>query len=620
MSQARKRSSSSPTVPGTLKTNLRPGSRPQSPLASPVASPRSSPISSPGPKTDSTVPPDGDFVIDPDSESSPRPRPRKDHCPCGISSGGESWIIPCSTCKQIWHNACAGLKGTFTKPVLASLAKSWQCPWCFICPFSRPSSHVTEKGIKELKEKLLTADTIQKITESVSSVFTEAIQDTFQTQGIQDQLNELSTQIKEFCGSQKSAHPTQVMEFQFEEPASLEIDCKEQPICDTKTDYLDNNLAENIKTLLKDAKDGGLFKNKNGRSTLSYGEKYKYAGSSSEPQSPEIPPAIKELIGKITNDFNLKDCESPNSVLINFFPAKVNPQSPKSTLPKHADDEIEIEPDSKIFTYSMGGPRMVTFSSIHSEETNSHEAISNSLYVMTRKSQAWYKHEILDAESCQERFSITLRRVNANNKRSTLLIGDSNSKEIKFGSGPGTVGERYPGRRVKASKINNIDPSMCVDYANIVIACGTNDLRPTSIKGDTQKYLTDLLATLTNKIEQISLLTNAKIFIVPVPPTRDPKMNTIIRNFNNMVMKSCLHDKFGCWFPGLYDFLDKSGLLHVDMARGGDPIHFGSKGISKFVRVLKEIIYERERTENHSSRVNTQQNGRHKHSGSQRPP
>ena len=553
---------------------------------------------------------------------------KKNQCPCGVSSGGESWIIPCFTCKQTWHNSCAGLKASFTKPVLSSLAKSWQCPWCFICPFQRPKNHLSDKNVKELGERILCADVIQKISESVSNEISKTIEThaKVDVDGLKSQLDTLSQSLKDFCGSQEGWNPRLRAEDCLpdidmnHEPMSVTEECKEKPVCESKENYLVGEEMEGIKQLLTQAKESKLFKTKNGRSTLSFGEHYKYSGSSDKPHSKEFPPSIQQLINKVASDHGLEENEAPNSVLINYFPEKVNARSPKSSLPKHSDDEIEIEADSKIFTYSVGGPRTITFSGIHTGETVIHEATSNSLYTMSRKSQAWFKHEIVDAETCQERFSITLRRINANNKRSILLMGDSNSKAIKFGSGAGTVGEKYPGKRIKAAKIDEIDPRECVGFANIVLACGTNDLRPSSVIGEPKRYISGLVDSLRHKVEQIHLLTHAKIFIMPVPPTRDPKMNQFVQNFNTLVEKSDISTRFDAWMPGLYSFLDKSGLLNVDLTRGGDSIHFGSRGISKYVSLLKEVVYQRERAEFQSEKGRNQQGNRQPYSGSQEPP
>ena len=55
-------------------------------------------------------------------------------------------------------------------------------------------------------------------------------------------------------------------------------------------------------------------------------------------------------------------------------------------------------------------------------------------------------------------------------------MGDSNAKDITFGSGHGRLGEEYLGKHVKAARIKDIDPSHWTDYAIIVLVCSTNDL------------------------------------------------------------------------------------------------------------------------------------------------
>ena len=547
---------------------------------------------------------------------------KKSQCPCGQSSGGQSWYIPCLTCKQVWHNSCAGLKADFPKHVVDSLSKTWQCPWCFCCPFQRPQKHVSAKNDKELREKILTADIIQQITQSVAEVITQSTAPpTFDISGIQSQLDTLSQNIQDLRES--TYQPPDVkpdyapVEHTNVEPATLKVDCDEKPVSDNKTDYLTETQEENIKGFLKQVKESKLFKNKNGRSTISYGEHYTYSGSSQKPTSTEIPPAIKEVITKIAEDYNLIENQIPNSVLINHFPQKLNARGTKSSLPKHSDDEMEIEPDSSIFTYSVGGPRNIIFSGTFSDETEVHEAKPNSLYVMSRKSQSWYKHEILDIEACEERFSITMRHVNNNNRRSMLIIGDSNTKEIKFGAGVGNMGEKYPGKRTKAAKVHQIDPRECIGYSNVIISCGTNDLRPSEITGHPNTYIRNLVNTLRSKVEQINLLTQTKIFVMPVPPSRDPQMNKNIVAYNNYVSQSDLRARFDIWIPGLYSFLDRSGLLNSNLTRGGDAIHFGTSGICMFVRIIKDAIYQRERGESRGPWLHDTKNPT---SGSRKPP
>ena len=63
---------------------------------------------------------------------------------------------------------------------------------------------------------------------------------------------------------------------------------------------------------------------------------------------------------------------------------------------------------------------------------------------MTRTSQAYYSHRI-DAENCDDvRYSLTFRHINKQFTQSTIIIGDSNTSNFKFGEGTGTFGAILP--------------------------------------------------------------------------------------------------------------------------------------------------------------------------------
>ena len=98
-----------------------------------------------------------------------------------------------------------------------------------------------------------------------------------------------------------------------------------------------------------------------------------------------------------------------------------------------------------------------------------------SLYVMSRQSQALWSHGIEKHDDFQgKRYSITLRIVGNRFRRSTIVIGDSNTRHLKFGEGKGTFGFNMPGESVYAPLIEHINPSLCAGYSNIVIQCGVN--------------------------------------------------------------------------------------------------------------------------------------------------
>ena len=523
----------------------------------------------------------------------------KKQCPCAQSSGGESWLIPCSTCGQCWHNDCAGMKcQLFTKQVLNSLAKQWQCPWCYVCPIPRPGTHKSAKDGHILLSEAMNTSLIVNVAEKVAESIKSSIQPEYEqtVSSIQAQLKCLTDEISEFKNTTTAPNQHPLDPFTLPLPYeqhTISSECDEKPMYDDRLDYLSENDTSEILTHLRTCQDQELFKSKNGRSTLSYGVEYSYNGSKNKPSSEEIPTCFKKLIEKVAADYELPDNMLPNSVLVNHYPAKTCTKDPSSSLPKHSDDEIEIQPGSSIYTYSVGASRAIIFSAKFSEEAETHVVSHNSLYTMSRASQAWYTHRIMDVEKCDERFSVTLRTINPKCVRSVILIGDSNTKPILFGSGKGTVGESYPGRRVKAARIKDINPSNCCEYANVVIACGTNDLRTDSVdKTKPDAYIKQLVTSLREKVEDIKLLNpSSNIILMPVLPSRDPKMNEHICKFNGEVYSSEFRRRLQITMPPLYSFLDRKSMLALNLTRDSDSIHLGSKGICMFVRIIKEAIF-----------------------------
>ena len=222
---------------------------------------------------------------------------------------------------------------------------------------------------------------------------------------------------------------------------------------------------------------------------------------------------------------------------------------------------------------------------------------------MTRSSQAWYKHCIpaIQEAECAERFSITFRTIDANHKRSTIIVGDSNTNDIAFGEGTGKLGAKYPGQRIKAAKIEHIDPAKCIGYQNIIITCGTNNLRCEYINNESDIRRTAV--ELCNKLTVLKqICPRAKIFVMPVLPSRIHAMNKNIGLFNILVDEMLAKQFPDIWFKGLYEFLDRQNLLDVNLARNGDSIHLGPKGLAKYVSILKRCIFQREKIEQYSSK------------------
>ena len=177
-----------------------------------------------------------------------------------------------------------------------------------------------------------------------------------------------------------------------------------------------------------------------------------------------------------------------------------------------------------------------------------------------------------------------------------IVLGDSNTKNINFGKGSGRVGESYPGKRVKAAKVNEIEVNECVGYSNIFLCCGTNNMRQEYIRCDAD--IQNTVDELKCKLEIITqLCPRSKVFVSPVLPTRLPQMNRNIIRYNQQV-NSMIQQYFpDTWFASVYSFCDNQGLLSYKLTRNGDAIHLGPRGIAKFVSHIKYCVFSREANE-----------------------
>ena len=451
-----------------------------------------------------------------------------------------------------------------------------------------------------LLEKTLSSSLFQRLSDTVAETIQKSLP-TIDLSSLEACLDTMNKDIQEFKEQVPTAPQTQPPWHSLipEDPPALTtkkmMDCPEQPYELYKDEFLTSDEVGSVADLLGFLKDGGDFVNENGHSVRLYGEPYSYTGSRSSEPDP-IPQELESIINKLSEELALE--ERPNSVLINYYPATSKSIPCDSHLAMHSDDESTILASSKIITLSIGASRRVVFQPKHSgQESVELDVKHNSLYVMTKSSQNWYRHGIPSPaadQDVEERFSVTFRCLSKQFKRSILLMGDSNTKEVNFGSGTGKVGESFPGKRVKASRVKNIDPHQCIGYSNVFLMCGTNDLRCENVKmeSDVHKVVDELRHKLSD-IKQ--LCPKTKIFVVPVMPSRIPRMNSNITMYNELVdqmLFSCFND---IWFQGIYSFLDEQGMLSLKVARPNDKIHLGSRGIAKLVTYMKSCVFKREK-------------------------
>ncbi|KAL5250213.1 hypothetical protein ACHWQZ_G016068 [Mnemiopsis leidyi] len=259
------------------------------------------------------------------------------------------------------------------------------------------------------------------------------------------------------------------------------------PYSEIKPDFIDSTVSSGLLQFLES--QSSAFRSESGHAVLSFGAPYSYNGSKSLSKSGGHPPAIPEPLKSLIDDINriqtsIYHSEHPeqshsahvpliNSCLVNRY------DGPCSFLPLHSDNEVTIDPDSSIFTLSLGALCKVKFIEQASERVTELDCPSGSLYHMTRKSQDFFRH-CIDQGSIAEgtRYSLTFRSVSWTNRNSTCVVGDSNTGLLRFGDNSrSSFGKLMPGRKFWAPRIENIDPQKCAAYNNVVVLCGINDVR-----------------------------------------------------------------------------------------------------------------------------------------------
>ena len=204
-----------------------------------------------------------------------------------------------------------------------------------------------------------------------------------------------------------------------------------------------------------------------------------YSYSKTTHKACDPPQIIADVISKINLKYPSKQV---NSCLVTRY------LDGNQSCPLHSDDEDEIDPNSNIYTISIGCQRKMFFvdKANPNEASEIIELPEGSMLVFSRVSQDVWKHSIppqFDAHST--RHSLTFRYVAPGFVNSTVICGDSNTKFLNFGDSKDSFGKWMPGRRIECFKIDQIPaPRDIGPYKNIVLNVGINDIKhadPTSI-------------------------------------------------------------------------------------------------------------------------------------------
>ena len=480
-----------------------------------------------------------------------------------------------------------------------------------MCPFQPPKSHRSRKNKDSLSATVIADNVMTQLKESIKESLpnlaswehelrrlsqnvdrmTTGSQSRVDMSSIEDQLGNLKEGIAEIKGNTQHnpqtavarSHPTGPVSPLKDTPSPIKHKCT--PIEYISEDYLDKSAAD---LLLQELEKESLIQ-EGGRQVASYGEYYKYMGSKSKPKP--FPKYIKDLMDQLNKDhtggkYVLNQC------LLNKY------EGGTSTLPEHSDNELSLNPESSIFTVSVGATRNIILRDTDSGNVTTHPATHGSLYSMTRQSQNFIKHRIDAEPESREgvRYSLTFRCVHWKYFNSTLAAGDSNLQPIKFGEGKGKVGASTPGKVTWSAHIGDLSPTDFMSYGNAVLMVGTNDLKKDTVKDIHD--IRELYKLYKSKIINIQKLNpKCKVFICPVLPCKHPSVNHKIRLFNQFLFNDLVQTSFGVTVVGGFgQFLARghTWTLSENLARPDHTgLHVNEAGTRLLVRLVKASMYSR---------------------------
>ena len=566
----------------------------------------------------------------------PGPSKSRVKCPCGKSDKQSSYVI-CAKCKQQWHQKCCNLIGLDSAAI--KKLEVWQCPRCYTCPLlcRQPASLFAEMStMKEQMKKLLDKNThrencqnlnaeISALKEQVSELVAvskenevkvnlsptldEAIQNVCKLSpevvtNIESNLSNLTKQVTSLqthiqtsaaassrcsttCSSnQTERHPNAAFSPNTRSPRLREIKTPCEPYikyaAGAVSPLLKNSLTQHINDMEAEFKPVG----EGSREVLYYGEHaYNYTGHKHEKR--EMPDVIKSLLQEASSCLPEDSKLNINSCLVTKY------NSGENHIPLHRDDEPVIDPESEILTVSLGANRMMTFENNDKSTTKELLLEDSSVLITSRFAQDFWKHGILPDKSQGQRVSFTFRKIAPYYLNSTIILGDSNTAKLNFGTGSGTLGAWVPGKRIKVGHIEALPEATDIGpFRNIVIHTGINSIN-TNYHRKSDAYLIHFLETKCREI--LSVYPKSKIHISMLLPTRLGSLNHQVDLFNhaildmsyrmknvriidNSIFGSVLTNEFGRW------------NVNEQRPFTADALHLGRKGIRTLATNFKSAV------------------------------
>lgn len=199
-----------------------------------------------------------------------------------------------------------------------------------------------------------------------------------------------------------------------------------------------------------------------------------------------------------------------------------------------------------------------------------------------------------------------------NVRNSTIILGESNTKHLKFSSGQlremGKFGLNMPGKRVETFHIQQIDEKQCLGYRNVIIHCGINDIRDSSPgRQSSDPQPTDIGGHFNNLINKIGKIKNmcpsSSIVVNPILPTKNQRLNDRVLQFHSMLFEFLANDPRaeGVCSTNFSEFVDcEQGVLKEEYGvrdkntKGfskRDILHVGKLGIRLLASIVRDSVY-----------------------------
>ena len=219
---------------------------------------------------------------------------------------------------------------------------------------------------------------------------------------------------------------------------------------------------------------------------------------------------------------------------------------------------------------------------------------------MSRASQEFFKHQIQKDDSIAEtdvRISLTFRSVSWRNHNSTIILGDSNTGDLRFGTHGATFRASMPGVQKFAYHIDELDPLLCLGFNNIVIHTGLNDIRKPSIR--TADDVRSLYIDFKTQVDRIAKINSrARIFISPILPCRIADVNRKALMFNKLIFNDLIQfNRNYSTIHGYDDFVNTSNGCLKEQYSKGDDLHLNIEaGVRLLATLIKKSIFYRKQS------------------------